>query len=92
MRIGVLLALGLHVLVWGVIFPIRLHGPPRSSTMVAAVLFIGLSQLAYLVPASFLFLALKQPRTAVGIGVVAGITILLNMACFPLLVGGVGPL
>lgn len=53
--------------------------------LIFPIFIIGLAQLIYVIP---LAVAVKRPGFAQGVWIAAGITFLLNAACFGLLFGG----
>ncbi|MCU6712078.1 hypothetical protein M6D81_25600 [Paenibacillus sp. J5C_2022] len=55
-----------------------------------AFFFIGIAQVVYLLPA--IFIVRKKSGIVQGLLIGAGVTFLLNAACFGLLLGGVVPL
>jgi len=83
---GILIAIGLDniaALTWAALAISFKHKPPEW--LAYAVIYIGVVQFIWLGPMIAFLLLRKQPNTALGIGMIAGITLLLNAACFGLM-------
>lgn len=60
----------------------------EAATGLVPFLFVGVTQLVYLGPAAVFAFAMKRSKTLTGILIVAGITFLLNAACFGVILLG----
>jgi hypothetical protein len=83
---GILIAIGLDniaALTWTALYYFFKHARPEW--LAYAVIYIGVVQFIWLGPMIAFLLLRKQPNTALGIGMIAGITLLLNSACVGLM-------
>ena len=80
--IGFLLSLLLHLLQIPIVIILSLF---ESELLILSVLFIGVSQLVYMIPAIVIAFAKGKPQLGKGFLIGAGITFLLNAACFGLI-------
>lgn len=77
---GFLIGAALHALA----IALALFLSPVVPGGVVFLVGIGLTQLLYLIPAFVVFLVKRRPRSAIGVSILAGVTFLLNAACFGL--------
>ena len=56
----------------------------------AGLIFVGITQAVYLIPAIVVALVVSKSDTARGLALAMGVTFMLNAACFGLLCGGLG--
>lgn len=86
--LGFLLAAGLHGVAVALccLFAGLFLG--EAGTGLVPFLFVGVTQFVYLGPAAALAFSMKRSRTLTGILIAAGITFLLNAACFGVILLG----
>lgn len=81
----------LHVVLQGGLFTFSQGRGGGDGIGLWSLLFIGVSQLIYVVPLALYFRGRRRPRAAKGVWIAAAITFLLNAACYGLVfAGGIG--
>lgn len=86
--LGFLLACGLHGAAVAAACTFAALFLDEAGAGLVPFLFVGVTQVAYLGPAAALAFSMKRHRTLTGILIVAGITFLLNAACFGVILLG----